>query len=320
MRFAAPSRPTICAPSSRPAAPLGDDLHRDRLRARVVAAPASWTRSSRSTKSNPASVASCSLSPVRPTSYAQIFVTAVPITPREPRVAAGDVDADDPALLVRVRAERDRDRPAADAVVGLDAVARGPHAVDARRHARRRSRCRPLADRDAGVARELDVRAARRGRARRGRPAIVPVAGRRRRAHGRRSSVSNASTLRVGVQLDAEAADRVGNERAHVGIERGHRLRPGLDDRDRAGRAGAAPRPSRARRNPPPTTTARWSACRRAPTSVAQRDAVGERLHPVHASASTPGKRRANRRRRRSRSRAGRTASRRSVRRRGRGP
>src|SRR5207244_9104281 len=51
-------------------------------------------------------------------------------------VATGDVDADDATLFVRVRTERDVGRRAGEAVKRLDAVARGPHAVDARRHVR----------------------------------------------------------------------------------------------------------------------------------------------------------------------------------------
>ena len=35
-----------------------------------------------------------------------------------------------------------------------------------------------------------------------------------------------AGHLGVGVQVDTHGADRVGDERAHVGIERRHRLRP----------------------------------------------------------------------------------------------
>ena len=129
MRFAAPSLPDDLRAEQPSGAALGDDLHGDRPAARVVAG--AGRRFDRRVANVEARrrVASRSVSPVRAISYSQILVTAVPIDAGERRVAAGHVDADDPSLLVRVGAERDRDRPAADAVMALDAVAGGPDTV-----------------------------------------------------------------------------------------------------------------------------------------------------------------------------------------------
>ena len=137
----------------------------------------------------------------------------------ERRVAAGHVDADDPALLVRVRAERDRDRPVADAVVALDAVAGGPHVRRALVAMRASVAIPPLGP----ISMPACAASATFGFT--PSPSTTMSAGDRAvadhdRAHAPSASVSNASTVVSVMSVDAEPADRVGDERAHVGIER----------------------------------------------------------------------------------------------------
>ena len=195
MRFAAPSLPTICAPSSRPAAPLDDDLHRDR-RSRpgssrpgvvdsIVAVDVRRTRRR---------VASRSLRPVRPTSYVADL---------------RDRGADRRRRTSHRRRSRSRPRPRPcllacvpsaivtglprDAVEALDAVARGPHA------ARRSSPCRRVGRRCRRVA-----------------PISMPASRGERRLLG--STPSPSTTMSAG--SDAVAGDDRGDAAVVVGLER----------------------------------------------------------------------------------------------------
>src|SRR5207248_1319909 len=76
----------------------------------------------------------------------------------ERRVAAADVDARDPSLLVGVRTERDVRRPSAHQVGGLDAVAGRPDPLG-RAHPAVGTHRSGGTDRQAGRAGEVDVRA-----------------------------------------------------------------------------------------------------------------------------------------------------------------
>ena len=226
MRFAAPSRPTICAPSSRPRAALGDDLHRDRLPRRGSSPRVSSPRSCAVTQSKPGSCASRSVSPCARPRTSQTFVTAVPIDAGKRRVATGGVDRrrPDPACS---RACRARSRPARPVmrwwVSTQSPAAHTPSALVAMRGRRstipprrRRSRCRRRAASATFGCTPSPSTTTSAG------SVPSPVTTARTRPS---SSLSNASTALAEVQVDAEAADRVGDERAHVGIERAHRLR-----------------------------------------------------------------------------------------------
>ena len=162
-------------------------------------------------------------------------------------VAAGRVDPRDAALLVRVGA-RARSRPACREmrwnVSTQSPAAHTPSALVS---------CRRFGDDAAALAdRRCRRRAASSLFGRTPMPSTTMSAG------SVPSSVTTARTwsslvglealhLGVGVQVDADAADRVGDERAHVGVERRHRLRRGFDDGDVHARASSSPRPSRAR-------------------------------------------------------------------------
>ena len=134
----------------------------------------------------------------------------------EARVAPGDVDPRDLALFVGVGAQGDRDRPVADAVVALDAVAGRPHAGDAGRHARVRRDPPAGSDANACLARESDAR--RDTETEHHEVAGDRPVARHDRAHPTVGGDLERLDTSTGDQLDAEAADRVGNERTHIGV------------------------------------------------------------------------------------------------------
>src|SRR5262249_44319174 len=150
----------------------------------------------------------------------------------EARVASGDVDPGNAALLVGVGAEGDRDGPVADAVVAFDAVPGRPHAGDARRHAGIGRDAAARADAHAGIAPELHAR--RDTQTEHHEAALDRSVAGHDRAHASAVVDVEAFDPRVGDQLDAEAANGVGYERAHVWVKGVHRLGGRLDDGDGA--------------------------------------------------------------------------------------
>ena len=109
IRLAAPRPPTICAPRSRPRAPLGQQLHRHRLAGRAGSRPAWSTRSSPRRPRSPPAAASRSVRPVRADLERADLRDRGADDAREGGVAAAEVDAGHPALLVGDRAEGDVD-------------------------------------------------------------------------------------------------------------------------------------------------------------------------------------------------------------------
>ena len=155
---------------------LGHHLDRDQTAARVVAG--ARRRLDRRRAGAESGRRRRARRPGTPTSRSRNFVTAVPITPgnvRDPRSRSHRR----PELLVAVDSQRDRGRRAAHAVEDLDAVARGPHARDARCHARVGDdppvgpTARPAAA--AGPARGVHRARARRGRRKRTRSVCTAV-------------------------------------------------------------------------------------------------------------------------------------------------
>ena len=229
MRFAAPSAPTIWAPTSRPSRPIGHDLHRDRRRARVIARPAGRLDLGRN---HVAVQIGCLV--LRETDAGD-FVDA-DLRDRsadhagESDVAAGRVDPDDASLLVGMGAECDDHGEAGDAVHGLDAVPRRPHAADARLHASVGDDALLDADGDAGLAGERNVRSYAEAE-------DDDVGGQRSvgRVHGAHRSVLGFEPVHRLPEMErhAHGADRVGDQRSHVEIEcRRHRLLGAVDQRD----------------------------------------------------------------------------------------
>jgi hypothetical protein len=152
IRFAAPSSPTICAPSSRPGPLLRDHLDRDRPGAREVAG-AGGRLGQRRDVAQPGPLRLGLAQPGPGHLEAAHPGDRGADHPGERRVPAADVDARHPALLVGVRAERDVHRLRGDPVDRLHAVTGGPD-VAVRRGAHPHVGDDPAghADLDAGVA------------------------------------------------------------------------------------------------------------------------------------------------------------------------
>ena len=219
-----------------------------------------------------------------------------------------------PCLLAWVP-ERDHDPLAGEAVHRLDAVARGPHAVDLGAHAVVDGDPTGRSERDPGLAGELDVRAYAETRARPGRPAACgPTRSARRRAWPSGpvsiSATPSSSTSVMPIFRTASAM-----KRADVGIERADRRGGAVDDRDvqaaHLARLGDLEADVAAADDDDPAGTGVEGG--------AQGGAVVEGLHPVHAGRVDPGHRRAHRARCPWRRRGRRTARRTPGRSRGRG-
>ena len=278
MRLAAPSPPTIWRAEQPAGAALGEQLHGDRLGAGEVAGPGrALDRGGDEARSRPRS-ASRSVSPVRATSVSQSLVTAVPTHAGEGGVAAADVDAGDPALLVGDGAEGDVDRRAGRRG--------GTTRSSRRRPTRRRPSCagggrRAIAPAtpsvDAGVARPARCWARRRGRARRGRRA----SGRRRRCArrpgskpGRRSAPRARRRCRARAWRRRTSAPMSGSRVRITWAAASTRVTLGAPPR-------RTPRPSRgrcSRRRPRPT---RSRLARRPAAVLEQVGGVVEGLHAV---------------------------------------
>ena len=178
------------------------------------------------TASNPASSASCSPSPVRPTCRSQTLTTAVPRTPSNASSPpATPAPATRPCLLAVVPSGH-VGRAVMQQVAGLAAVAGGPHAVHAGAH--------PRVDGDAAVWAERQARGA--GQRRVGRTptpttttsasiASPPAITRRTRSSPSRPSTGVPQRTSTPC-LRELGGDRIG----HVGVDERQQPRLALDD------------------------------------------------------------------------------------------
>ena len=156
-------------------------------------------------------------SPVRAISSAHSLVIAVPSTRRRAGVAAGHVDAGDPAVLVGVRAEGDVHRLPGDEVRRRGAVADRPHALGARRLT--------VVDRMAPGGAELDAGGLGQLRARHA-DAEHDEVGVDRAVRRQHRPGLEALDPDPAADVDAVTRIRLGDPPAEVGVDDAERLRP----------------------------------------------------------------------------------------------
>ena len=221
MRFAAPSAPTIWAPSRRPRADLGRRASPGSAPRPGSTPPWSSTRSWSGTTSRSSSAA-CVLGEAG----ARDLVRRRPSRPRcrSPRGSATSppvalIPTTRPCLFACVPSAIATGQPVTRCV-RLDAVARREDVRADVRCMRASVAIPPVGPMVMPASvRERRRSGARRCRGRRGPPGSVPVGGVARRAPDP-SSTSKPSTDSPRCRVDAEPAHRVGDELAHVGVER----------------------------------------------------------------------------------------------------